>query len=114
MATGIALIANPDLVARLLLGDGLSGAGVAVGRLCGVGLLSLGLACWPNREEVTAQPLRALFAYNLLAGLYLGYLRFGGSFAGTVLVLASGLHVLLALVLARPAFESVTAAEAAR
>lgn len=85
-ATGVALIAIPDFVVNLLLGASLSGTGVAVARVGGFGLLSLGLACWPNREEVLARAIRVLFLYNLLAALYLGYLRFGGAFVSTVLL----------------------------
>ena len=40
-ATGVALIAVPDLVARVLLGTELSGSGIAVARVAGFGLLSL-------------------------------------------------------------------------
>ena len=105
--TGIALIALPDLVARLLLGTGLSGSGIAVARVGGFGLLSLGFACWPGWDEVTAGAIRALFTYNLLAALYLGYLRVGGGFDGFLLWPASILHALLALLMARPTYESV-------
>ena len=102
-ATGVALIAAPDLVARVLLGAGLSDSGVAVARVAGFGLLALGLACWPGNDDATPQAVRALFVYNLLAGLYLGYLRLGGGFVSPVLWLASGLHVGLAVLFARPA-----------
>ncbi len=47
-ATGVALIAVPDLVARLLLGTELSGSGIAVARVAGFGLLTLAIACWPG------------------------------------------------------------------
>ena len=50
--TGLVLIFNPGLAARVLLGADLSASGVAVGRLCGIGLLSLGLgvlAKWSER-----------------------------------------------------------------
>ena len=42
--TGLALIADPVFVVHLLLGASLSSGGIAVGRVCGFGLLSLGLA----------------------------------------------------------------------
>jgi len=105
LATGVALIAGPGLVARVLLGADLSGSGFAVARVGGCGLLSLGLACWPGGGNATAQATRALFVYNLLAGLYLGYLRVGGGFSGYLLWPACAVHLLLALLLARPAFE---------
>ena len=49
-ATGVALIVVPSLVVRLLLGTELSGVAVAVGRVAGISLLSLGVACWPGKE----------------------------------------------------------------
>ena len=112
--TGVALIADPSLVARVLLGAGLSGAGIAVGRVGGLGLLSLGLACWPGRDVATAPATRALFTYNLLAAAYLGYLRVGAGFDSYLLWPACALHALLAVLLARPAWERVLAAKAAQ
>jgi hypothetical protein len=105
MVTGVALIADPNLVSRVLLGVGLSGSGIAVGRVAGLGLLSLGLACWPSGADATSQTTRALLTYNLFTTLYLGYLRIGGGFAGYLLWPAFVLHALLTLLLARPATE---------
>jgi hypothetical protein len=104
MVTGLALIASPGLVARILLSAPLADAGVAVGRLCGVALLSLGLACWPNEDVTSAQATRALFTYNLLAAFYLGYLRVGAGFVSYLLWPACVLHALLAVLLARPVY----------
>src|SRR5208283_3555692 len=110
-ATGVALIAGPDFVARLLLGVGLSDSGIAVARLAGLGLLSLGLACRPSADDATPQATLALFTYNLLAALYLGYLRVGAGFVSYLLWPACALHALLALLLARPAYERVRQAK---
>ena len=99
-ATGVALIAAPDLVARVLLGVGLSDSGVAVARVAGCGLLALGLACWPGSDDATPQAIRALFVYNLLVGLYLGYLRVSGDFTGFLLWPACALHVVLGVLFA--------------
>ena len=41
-ATGVALIVFPQAVSSLLLGADLAGAGIAVGRVAGIALLSLG------------------------------------------------------------------------
>ena|SRR5271165_5459921 len=106
VATGAALIAVPGLVAHLLLGAGLSDAGIAVARLTGIALLCLGLACWPGADHASNAAIRALFAYNLLAGIYLGYLRVGGGFVSYLLWPACGLHLALGLLLARPASET--------
>ena len=86
-ATGLALMIYPSLVTRLLLGEGAFGAGLAVGRVGGFGLLALGLACWPGLESAGANTrgLRALLTYNLLATLYLAYLGVGGAVVGIML-----------------------------
>jgi len=112
-ATGLALIAVPEFVARLLLGASLSDSGIAVGRVAGFALLSLGVACWPGGDDPTAHVTWALFTYNLLAGLYLGYLRVGGGFVSYLLWPACLVHLLLALLLARPAYGTGSAAKAA-
>ena len=104
--TGVALIAVPDLVAGLLLGAELSPSGVAVARVAGFGLLSLAIACWPSGDDATHQAIRALFAYNLLAGLYLGFLRVGGGFTGLLLWPACALHLILGAMLAPSALSS--------
>ncbi len=101
MATGVALIAAPDFVAGLLLNASLSGAGAAVGRVGGFGLLSLGLACWPDREGAASRATWVLSIYNLLAALYLGYLCVGRVFLSTVLWVAFGLHLVLTFLFTR-------------
>lgn len=103
-ATGFALMIHPSLVTRLLLGDGVSGAGAALGRVAGFAFLSLGLACRPGPESAGANntpALRALLAYNLPATLYLAYLGFDGRFVGSLLWPAVVIHAILTLLLAR-------------
>ncbi len=114
IATGIALITIPNAVAGLLLGADLSGAGAAVGRVGGFGLLSLGLACWPDREGITARATWALLLYNLLAAVYLGYLSVGGVFVSKILWVAFGLHALLTPLFAQAAYKGASVAKAAR
>jgi hypothetical protein len=104
-ATGVALIVDPDFVVRVILGAGLSGSGIAVGRGAGIVLLALGLACWPSGADATARATLALFTYNLLVALYFGYLRVGGGFVSSVLWPACALHALLAVLLAGTAYE---------
>jgi hypothetical protein len=113
-ATGLALIAVPEFVAHWLLGAELSAAGIAVARVAGFGLLSLAIACWSGANEATAQATRALFVYNLLAGLYLGYLRASGGFVSLLLWPACLVHILIALLLARPAFDGASTARVTR
>jgi hypothetical protein len=53
--TGLALMIDPSLVTRLLLGEDVSGPALPLGRVAGIGLLSLGVACWPSSERATAR-----------------------------------------------------------
>lgn len=55
-ATGLALIIYPQAVASLLLGADLVAAGIAVGRVAGIALLSVGLACWLSRKVANKSP----------------------------------------------------------
>jgi hypothetical protein len=107
LTAGFALILDPNLVVRLLIGAGLSSGGVAVGRVGGFGLLSLGLACWPSGGVVTARATSALFTYNLLSSFYIAYLSVIGGFVGYLLWPACVLHASLALLLAHPAYVAV-------
>jgi hypothetical protein len=101
-ATGLALMAVPSVVVRLLLGGEISGASIPLGRVAGFGLLSLGMACWPGRAAGnTAPALRAMLIYNLLAALYLLCLGIGGEWVGPLLWPAVVLHGALSLLLAR-------------
>jgi hypothetical protein len=106
-ATGVALIADRGFVVRVLLGAGLSEGGIAIGRLAGLALPSLGLACWPSSNDAAERTICALFKYNLLAAMYLGYLRVGGGFVSYLLWPACSLQALLALLLARSAYKRV-------
>jgi hypothetical protein len=97
-ATGAALIILPQAVARLLLGANLDGAGIAVGRVAGIALLSLGLLCWMSRQDTNKTAvLTAMLAYNLLVTAYLVYLGFDGNLVGRLLWPAVGIHALLTL-----------------
>ena len=100
-ATGLALMIYPSLVTRLLLGDGVSGAGVALGRVAGFALLALGLACWPssNASSGLRTALRAMLTYNLLVAVYLLYLGIGGEWVGSLLWPAVAIHGVMTLLL---------------
>ena len=93
--TGFALIIAPSIV-RFLLGTDISGAALAIARMAGLGLLLLGVACWP-RVEGTIPRLRAMLIYNLLATAYLGYLRFSSQSVGKLLLPALAAHAVLAI-----------------
>jgi hypothetical protein len=100
-ATGLALMAVPAVVVRLLLGEEISGAAVSLGRVAGFGLLSLGLACWPRRGATDANVIRAILTYNALTTLYLLYLGIAGERVALLLWPAVALHGILSVLIAR-------------
>ena len=55
-ATGLGLIAVPAMIVRLLLGAEISGASIPLGRIAGVALLALGVACWLASYDVETGP----------------------------------------------------------
>jgi hypothetical protein len=110
-ATGLALLLAPSFVARLLLGDSVSGTGTAVGRVAGCALVSLGIACWPSRNAASRRSaaLTAMLTYNLLVSCYLMLLGLGGQRVGVLLWPAVAIHGLLALLLVRAGAKAVQA-----
>jgi hypothetical protein len=105
LVTGLVAIAAPSFLANLLFSAGLTPGGKAISRVCGFGLLSLAIACWPRDGEEHTQAIRGLFLYNALAFLYLGYLRIVGEFSGLFLLPACIVHGLLTLLFVRPVYE---------
>ena len=100
-ATGLLLIINPVLFGRLILGAELSEPGQALGRLAGIALIALGLACWPVPPNYPASAIGALLIYNLLATLYLMHLGVGRRLVGMLLWPAVVLHSVLAILIVR-------------
>jgi hypothetical protein len=98
-ATGVALMVAPSLVAQLLLSSKLSGVAVAVGRVAGISLLSLGVACWPSTAP-SRPALGGMATYGLLVTLYLLYIGLRGEWVGPLLWPAVALHAVLTFLLA--------------
>jgi hypothetical protein len=99
--TGVILIVSPPLFAWLIFDADLSDAGRALGRLGGIALVGTGLAAWsPPAPNHPAARVRALFVYNLLATLYLGYLGIDGHLVGILLWPAVALHAVFSAALA--------------
>jgi hypothetical protein len=73
--TGLGLLAVPGLIVHLLLNADISGAAVPLGRVAGVALLSLAVACWFARHDVQSHAARgivsAVTVYNIGATLVL-------------------------------------------
>ena len=101
VGTGIVMISDPAILARLLLGLEVSAEGVMLGRCFGIALLALGLACWPGRHRPDngSHSFRAMLTYNVLIGLYLAYLGTIGHRGGWLLWPAAVLHIAVGLLL---------------
>ena len=95
-ATGLALIAAPAIVVRLLLGAEISGASIPLGRVAGAALLALGVACWLARDDTQSRATRglvvAMLMYNLVATAVLAFAGIGLGLHGVVLWPAVVLH----------------------
>ena len=95
-ATGLGLIAVPAIVVRLLLDAEMSGATIPLGRVAGVALLALGVACWLARDDTQTRAARGLVSamvlYNLGAVIILGSAGLGSQPVGIALWPAVILH----------------------
>ncbi len=93
--TGVALLIAPSLIIGLLLGDGLSTTGVAVARMLGIGLLSVGVAGWESREQNKRfAPRAGLCLYNIGAAVVLAVFGSMSATSGILLWPVVGLHSL--------------------
>jgi len=100
-ATGLALIAVPGIVVRLLLGAEISGASIPLGRVAGAALLALGVACWLARDDTQSRAARglvvAMLMYNIVATAVLAFAGIGLGLHGVVLWPAVVLHAAMAV-----------------
>src|SRR6059036_2560794 len=101
-ATGLALIAVPAIVVRLLLGSPLdTSAAVMLGRVAGAALLALGVACWLARDDTQSRAARglvvAMLMYNLVATALLAFAGIGLGLHGVVLWPAVVLHAAMVI-----------------
>jgi hypothetical protein len=98
-ATGLGLIVVPAMVVRLLFGVEISGASIPLGRVAGVALLALGVACWFAIYDVQNRAARglaiAMVLYNLGVALILGAAGLQSQPAGIALWPAVILHVVM-------------------
>jgi hypothetical protein len=100
-ATGLALIAVPAIVVRLLLGAEISGASIPLGRVAGAALLALGVACWLARDDGQSRTARglvvAMLTYNIVATTVLAFAGIGLGLHGVALWPAVVLHAAMAV-----------------
>ena len=101
VATGFALLMNPRFVVGLLVGPNLPDQDIPMGRLPGIAILALGLACWPSEAaaEGASAASRGMLVYNVLIASFLVYLFKVGHLGGPLLWPAVVLHAAVALLL---------------
>ncbi|MBW6397436.1 hypothetical protein KPL78_06230 [Roseomonas sp. HJA6] len=97
VATGLALAAGPGLVAWLILGQRLSAEAALAGRILGIGLTLLALACW--RWPELGRP--ALLLFQLLVALPLAAVAIFTPISGPLLWPAILYHLIAWALLAR-------------
>ncbi len=101
-ATGLALVLMPSMVVWLLLGVPIAGAApLAVARVGGVALLTIGVACWIASTDVQSRTTRglvtAMVIYNLGLAAILGVAGFWSQMTGIALWPAVALHSVMAV-----------------
>src|SRR6266581_4077009 len=101
--TGLALILAPKATAVFILGaepNVVGKMGKMLGRVCGVALVALGIACWGARTDSESAArsgmLKAITFYNAGVGLLLVLFAAIGKTGGIVLWSAGVLHLALA------------------
>ena len=100
--TGLGLVVAPSLLARLLFGSDLNGAGEAMGRIAGLVMVCLAAGCWPRDAEITqSRALIPLAALSWLAAAFLVVSGAAGANVGLLLWPAAALHLILAVMLTR-------------
>ena len=93
---GLAFLVAPTLVAGLLLGDVLGATGVAVARVLGIALLSVGVAGWESPgQAIRLAPRAGLCIYNV--GVAIAFIIIGasGGMNGILLWPTTVLHALI-------------------
>jgi hypothetical protein len=93
---GLLLLISPPIVCRLLFGADVSGLGVTVGRLTGMAIFALAIACWPDGSS--RNPFYGMLTWSVLALVYLIVNGFTGS-VGVLLWPAVVVHGAIALLL---------------
>jgi len=102
LGAGLALLCCPGAAATLLVGAPLEGpAALIVARVCGAGLLTLGVACWLARGDTQSRAARGLIAamllYDVIVAALLTLAALGMDLRGVALWPAVVLHGLMSV-----------------
>ena len=111
-AFGLLLLVFPAGIVRLIFNAELAGIGTIAGRVAGIAIFALGVACWKGGTPEGA--LNGLLVYSVLVALYVLLIGIRGGFTGALLWPVVGIHAGLAIVLARERFDDWKGARAKR
>jgi len=70
-ATGLGLLVAPAVVASLVIGADIAGPATIIGKIAGLALISLAVACWPRVDSKGNGAYLAMLIYNALVALLL-------------------------------------------
>ena len=105
--TGLGLVVAPSLLARLLFGSDLNGAGEATCRIAGLVMVCLAAGCWPRDAQMSqSRSLIPLAALSWFAAAFLVVSGAVGANVGLLLWPAAALHLILAVLLTRAWMET--------
>jgi len=91
--TGLAVLAFPGTISRLLLGAELGAAGEALARFGGIAFVFLGIACWSRASW------RALWLFQPAAAVCLVYVALGSGLHGVLMWPAVAYHTAATILL---------------
>lgn len=98
---GASFVLALNLQSQMLFGATVEGAGAGFGRLAGIALIGLGVACLPAKlEEARQRAVRVLFVYNIGAAILIAWIGATTTFSGVVLWPIVLVHAVIALALA--------------
>src|SRR5579862_6583341 len=100
LGAGLALLSYPSVAVAFLIGAPLEGpAMMTVARVCGAGLLTLGIACWLARGDAQSRAANglvvALLFYDVAVAVVLAYAAIGNGLYGVALWPAVILHAVM-------------------
>ena len=102
--TGLAFLLTPGPAVALILGAEPDGVGLMIGRIFGVALLSIGIACWGARTDpggaARSGTLSAITLYNAGTGFLLFAFAGAGKAFGGMVWIVGAVHLVLAALFA--------------
>jgi hypothetical protein len=102
LGAGLALLSYPSVAVSFLVGAPLEGpAALTAGRVCGAGLLTLGVACWLARGDTQSRAANGLIAamlfYDVAVAVILAFAAIGNGLYGVALWPAVILHAVMSV-----------------